>query len=117
MALDAAILAELRQKLEEEKARLEKDLERFAKPTGTAGDYETRFENIGEDRDENAAEVEQYGDDLALESTLEHQLQEVNAALDRIQGGTYGVCEKGGEDIDPERLRAYPAARTCVQHG
>jgi DnaK suppressor protein len=117
MALDTSVMAELKQKLAEEKSRLEKELERFATSTGVSGDYETRYENIGEDRDENASEVEQYSDDLALENTLEYQLREVNEALERMEKGNYGVCEKGGEEIPLERLQAYPAARTCVNHG
>lgn len=116
MAFHGEILAECKKKLEDEKARLEKELERLGKPTDISGDYETRFQEIGDNWEENASEVEQYGDDLAVETTLEAQLKEIYAALDRIERGTYGVCEKGGEEISIERLRAYPAARTCVAH-
>jgi DnaK suppressor protein len=117
MAIDTTTLQELREKLESEKKQLEKDLARFADPTETDGEYETRFDNIGEDRDENATEVERYVDDLALEDELERRLREVVEALGRLDSETYGICEKGGEDIDIDRLRAYPAARTCVRHG
>lgn len=114
MALDEVLLGELKQRLLDEKTRLENELARFAKPTGAKGDFDTQMEEIGTDPDENASEVESYVDNLALESTLESQLRDVNDALERMNNGTYGVCEETGKDIDPERLKAYPAARKAL---
>ncbi len=51
---------------------------------------------------------------LSLLTTLEHELVEIEAALARIEDGTYGVCEVCGEAIASERLEAVPAARFCV---
>lgn len=50
-------------------------------------------------------------------ATLElrsRMLQEVESALRRVAGGTYGVCEGCGEDISPNRLKAIPWARYCL---
>ena len=47
--------------------------------------------------------------------TRDH-LGEVEAALDRVAAGTYGICEVCHRPIDPERLEARPTARTCVEH-
>jgi RNA polymerase-binding transcription factor len=41
-------------------------------------------------------------------------LREVNSALERCAGGTYGVCEGCGEEISPQRLKAIPWARYCL---
>ena len=41
-------------------------------------------------------------------------LKEIDSALDRVEGGTYGECEGCGEAINPERLKAIPWARYCV---
>ena len=41
-------------------------------------------------------------------------LVEINDALLRIEDGTYGICEFGGEQIPKERLRAIPWTRYCV---
>ena len=46
---------------------------------------------------------------------LEH-LTEVDAAIERVATGRYGVCETCGKPIDEARLEARPTARTCVQH-
>jgi RNA polymerase-binding transcription factor DksA len=114
MPLDETLLKELKQKLLDEKARLEAELSRFAKPTGAEDSYETKFENIGTDPDENATEVEGYVDNIALEDNLENQLRDVDRALEKMEKGTYGICEKTGKEINTERLKAYPAARTAI---
>ena len=41
-------------------------------------------------------------------------LKEIERALARCAGGTYGVCEACDEDISPARLKAIPWARYCV---
>lgn len=114
MTLDAATLQELKDKLLAEKSRLEGELSRLGDPTGVQGDYETKFDDLGNDPDENATEVEEYVDNVAVEGTLETQLKDVNDALAKMAAGTYGVCEKTGEAIPLDRLRAYPAARTKI---
>jgi DnaK suppressor protein len=42
------------------------------------------------------------------------ELREVNLALQRIDDGTYGVCNDCANSIDPDRLRAQPAALRCL---
>lgn len=51
---------------------------------------------------------------LSLAEGLQTRLDEVQAALVRIDKGTYGKCEGCGKDIPPERLEAIPAANLCV---
>ena len=97
-----------------EKSRLENELSRFADKTDIPGEYQARFEEIGTDRDDNATEVEQYADNLALEENLEGQLTEVSGALARLDDGTYGTCVTCGADIEQGRLHAYPSAKECM---
>ena len=54
--------------------------------------------------------------DLVFEQTdnERHLLDEVEAALRRIEKGTYGVCEANGEKILAARLRVMPYARYCI---
>ena len=41
-------------------------------------------------------------------------LDELDAAVRRVDDGTYGVCERCGRPIAPARLEARPAARRCI---
>src|SRR5262249_35189203 len=52
--------------------------------------------------------------DLAILEGLEEELAEIEAALQRLDDGTYGIDEVTGDPIDPARLDAIPTARTNV---
>ena len=54
--------------------------------------------------------------DYSLEDNAELVLREIDAALKRIDDGTYGKCVDGGEDIGQERLEAMPWASLCIDH-
>lgn len=114
MKHNKTFLEEMKQTLLREKKRIEKELGRFAKLTEEEGNYETQFEDIGREPEDNAHEVETYQSDLALEKTFEGRLQEISDALDRIERGTYGISEVSGELIPEDRLRAFPEAKTCA---
>src|SRR5829696_6190642 len=51
---------------------------------------------------------------IGVGSRLESRLERVDRALEKIDDGTYGVCDACGQDIDPRRLRAAPESSTCV---
>ena len=51
---------------------------------------------------------------IGVGSRLEARLERVDRALEKIDDGTYGVCDVCGQDIDPRRLRAAPESSTCV---
>lgn len=116
MAIEQTVLQELRAQLESEKLRLEHELARIANPTGTPGEYETRFEDIGREDGDSETETEQYIDTIAVENTLEQKLHDAIEALGRVEDGSYGKCVECGEDIAIERLRAYPSAKICMNH-
>jgi RNA polymerase-binding transcription factor len=50
----------------------------------------------------------------ALSGSLRETLLEVDAALGKLEAGTYGQCEGCGEEIAEDRLEAMPAARLCM---
>lgn len=115
MAISESLKEEMKKALSDEKTRLEDDLSKFATKTEVPGDYKTRFEELGSDEDENTTEVEMYVDTLGVESSLEKELNDVATALARFESGTYGVCSSCGADIEEGRLKAYPAADTCMK--
>lgn len=113
-------LAYFRQKLQEELALLETELGEVGKRNpenkndwvATPGDMDI----LASDKNEVADKFEELEERSGELEQLEIQYNEVRAALARIENGTYGVCEKDGELISRERLHAFPAARTCVEH-
>ena len=62
-----------------------------------------------------AAELYDHEEALSLREWLRQRLAEVDAALERIRNGTYGICEVCATPIPQARLRAIPWARTRVR--
>ncbi len=50
-----------------------------------------------------------------LGETQRREIEQVDAALERIDAGEYGVCRDCGQDIDPRRLSALPYALLCTE--
>jgi DnaK suppressor protein len=53
--------------------------------------------------------------DLALSAQAMSAVDEIDRALEKLIDGTYGICERCGQQIPKERLRAIPWAALCVQ--
>lgn len=51
---------------------------------------------------------------LGLVDSLKKQLDDVDAALAHIEAGTYGTCDKCGEEIGAARMEFRPASVFCV---
>jgi len=62
-------------------------------------------------------DVAEAASERQLQSTLltqsQHHLQQVEAALRRLEAGAYGLCERCGQPIQPERLSVLPYTTTC----
>lgn len=56
------------------------------------------------------------GRDLALAAKAREMIEEIDHALSKFDGGTYGICEVSGEPIPRERLEAIPWAREKVEY-
>jgi len=77
--------------------------------------------DLGEDRDsfdegfaDSGQVTAERGEVQALAGTLQETLQDIDAALGKIEQGTYGLCESCGRPIADARLEAMPAARLCI---
>ncbi len=99
-------------------AEREQTLERLASLTG---DYDAVIEasrdtNADDEHDPEGATIaferSQVG---ALVRQARQGLQEIDAALRRLEAGTYGVCEGCGGAIGEGRLEARPVARSCIR--
>ncbi len=115
MALSKKFLQEIREILNKQKEKLEKDLLSFARPNSkNPEDFETVFPDFGDSTEDNSNEVEVYQDNLAIEDSLERSLRDVIHALKRLDSSAYGTCKYCGKSIDEDRLRARPTSSSCV---
>ena len=80
----------------------------------------TLAEDAGEETayDNHLADTATETYDRELDHTLEensgHVLEEIKAALKRIEEGTYGICTNCGKQIAEARLEALPWATLCI---
>lgn len=105
--------------LEQERVKIIFQLKKFARRSPKNNDWEIKpvYANIQESEDgEISDKFRNMERDLEVEKTLEVSLNEVDSALSKIEKGTYGICEKLGEEISEERLKANPTAKTCIEH-
>ncbi|MRX50512.1 TraR/DksA family transcriptional regulator [Paracoccus sp. S-4012] len=67
-------------------------------------------------RDWEDAASERQGDEVlsALGQAERAEVRRIDAALGRIEEGSYGTCVKCGDEIAPARLRALPDTPHCV---
>ncbi len=52
---------------------------------------------------------------LRLRSRESRLIKKIKSALERIEDGTYGICEACGEDISIKRLMARPVTSKCIE--
>ena len=52
---------------------------------------------------------------IHLKSREGKLIQKIEKALDRIEEGSYGICETCGEDISFKRLEARPVTEKCIE--
>ncbi len=118
--MDSQRIAYFKSKLEEELKVLETELSTVAvRGDVNKEDWEPipqKMDIDQADRNEVADFLEEFGNNRAINQDLEIRLAEVKGALQKIEEGTYGVCEKSGEQIEEDRLEANPAAKTCKTH-
>lgn len=82
------------------------------------GRIDEEVEELGSTTDNHLAETATATLDREIDYTLgensEQVLAEIDAALKRIEAGTYGICTNCGREIPQERLEAYPWASLCI---
>ena len=93
--------------LEEERSRIQRQLSELG--IGASGDlsYDPNFADTSQVTAER-------GEAEVLGNELQETLDSIDDALDRLEAGTYGRCERCGNEISEERLSAMPFARLCI---
>jgi RNA polymerase-binding protein DksA len=110
-------LAEFRRLLEDEKRRLMEELEAMEEHTPEVEDQVGM--DVGGGYDEDLADVAsstfEREKGLALESSVQQMLAQVEEALVRMEEGMYGICQRCGNPIDVARLRVLPFATLDIR--
>jgi len=101
-----------REYLKVEHKRLTEELANFETNKSTA--EERREGSPFGKREEEATETLELEKRLNLENRVRQEIASVEHALEKIDEGTYGMCDNCGKKIAPERLEALPQASLCL---
>lgn len=101
--------AGIRARLEEEQRRLTEEIEALLR-----ADSEPLPERPGDQLGEGASLTSEHEKSLALVHNLRGLSAAVRHALEKLDKGTYGICDDCGKPIAAERLAAIPYATLCI---
>ena len=93
------------------KKQILKDLEDIS---GNDKNAKVKFPEYGDKSDENAQEISEFSTNLATDKVLQGTLKDIDAALERIEDNTYGICKYCKQPIGKKRMLARPVASACV---
>ncbi|MEK7600400.1 MAG: TraR/DksA C4-type zinc finger protein [Patescibacteria group bacterium] len=113
--MDHASLEALKQRLEVERNVLKDRLREIGvENPAVPGDFEPTIPNYGDEHDDSVNESTDLDVNIAVVSELERRFKEVQAALEKIEHGTYGACATCATSIAADRLQAVPTAALCT---
>ena len=106
MASNEEQIAEARARLQVERAEVLNELEQLNSRLETKGDYE-----LGE----GDPMIYQWELNFAMRDRAQQHLVEIEGALQQLEMGVYGLCERCGRPIEPERLAVLSHTTLCSQ--
>lgn len=109
MALD---IAKAKQRLDEERQHLVHQLDELG--AAESGDLRSDLDFGGSFADAASVTAERT-EVLGLVESLKSQLDDVDEALAHVEAGTYGTCDRCGNEIGSDRLEFRPASILCVE--
>jgi len=107
-----AEIDDVRWRLSEEAAELRAEIGRAE--SDIADRLGDSVSDAGDDQADLGAKAYEREHELSLTYTARELLTQTERALERIESGTYGLCESCGQPIGKARLQAFPRAMLCV---
>jgi RNA polymerase-binding protein DksA len=108
--LDAATIAALRTELEADRRTLNEQITRL----DAEFDEESRTRPTSDDEVDTGSATSERERTMSLARHARAQLQLTEAALERVERGTFGGCTSCGSQIPVARLEARPQSELCV---
>jgi DnaK suppressor protein len=108
-------LEQARERLLAERDRVTAELDELRDDLGTSLEEATDEDGIDSHPADSATETLDREVEQGLEDNAERLLAAIDAALKRVEDGTYGICERCGRPIDAARLEALPHATKCIE--
>ena len=103
--VEQASQREQRARLQEELAAVREELQRVEKKLEQRPNF-----GLGQ----GSPDIYEWEMNLALRSRVEAKIESLEDAIQSLEEGDYGICERCGERIEPERLEILPHTTFCI---
>ena len=103
-----------RLQLQDERVRVVSALDNLRSENSSSMADEAEESSVGNHMADTASVTVDREIDYSLEENEQRVLEAIDAALARIESGTYGRCERCGTEIEEARLQAIPYATLCI---
>jgi len=103
-------LESTRQSLTGRRRELEAELERLTKPPSEGANV-----SFGKRVGEGTAEAVERLSTTATARSIASSIADIDRAIEKVDAGSYGICDACGRPISPARLEALPATAFCVE--
>ncbi|MBU0598354.1 TraR/DksA C4-type zinc finger protein [Patescibacteria group bacterium] len=114
--MDNSIIDQAKLKLLDDQGKIVAQLEEMTQKKSFDKDkVQAKWQEVGDKDEDSAVEVADFQDKISLERNLETSLEKIEKALDKISKGLYGKCDQCGQEIETNRLLAYPEAGRCLK--
>jgi DnaK suppressor protein len=109
-------LGDLQKRLQEERDELQRQASEIEESSfGTPQSELTGEVSFDEEYADAGTATFERERDLSLTNNIRDLTEKIDRALERIDEGTYGVCERCGKPIEKARIKALPYATLCIK--
>jgi len=112
-AFSKEFIERMKETLQKRLAVLEEEMQRMENESKAHLSSENAMQ-AGDSDDDNAQEIAELSNIVAIQETLDKEVTDTKKALKKIAEGTYGFCSYCKQPIDERRLEARPASSSCV---
>ncbi|QSB07040.1 TraR/DksA family transcriptional regulator [Natronoglycomyces albus] len=104
---------ELREALNERLEELREEHRRVVLEMETL-QRERLADSAGDDQGDSGSKTIEHEQEITVANTIAEKVYQVERALDRLDVGDWGICERCGKPIPAARLAVFPSATQCV---
>ena len=108
-------LAAMRTALEERKSEIERDVGSMDAEIRSFGEELGEVGGVGNHMAEDGSDMMEAERLATINDDMRDILAQVNGALERMDSGGFGICQRCGNPIGEERLEAFPYVRFCIE--
>ena len=109
-------LKAMRAELEKRRTEITDDVRRMSEEIQSIGvEQDSEAGSVGNHFADDGSSVQESERLATMSGDMQEMLNQIDAALERIDDGTFGTCQRCGKQINPERIESFPYVAYCIE--